>query len=243
MQIVRPALVALMLTATLGACAAPPPGGGPNDPYEAVNRQIHGFNKGVDRVALRPASQAYGVLPRPVRTGVSNFASNASQPGYVLNDVLQGQIEDAGHNAFRFAVNTTLGVLGIFNPAASFGLEARETDFGQTLDVWGTREGAYVALPLLGPSTERDAVGKVVDTVTNPVRALVPPESQAVLRAGTIGDTLNTRHTFGTTIDQILYDSADSYAQTRDIYLQNRRFELGSGDADDYFDPYEDVLE
>lgn len=238
-------LAALALVLVLSACAAGPNTGPYNDPYEVQNRRIHDFNRGVDRALLRPSSNAYGVIPRPVRTGVSNFASNLDQPRVIVNGILQGQIEDAGHNFFRFLFNSILGIGGIFDPATGMGLEKRDTDFGETLHVWGAGEGAYIEIPVYGPSTQRDAVGLVVDTVMNPVRhSGLTNVQQRVVTAADGLSLLGDRHTFSDTIDSILYESADSYAQARTIYLQNRRFELGqqgTGGADDpYFDPYED---
>lgn len=245
MTTVRAALAASTLALTAAGCAAPPPGGGINDPYEGVNRSVHGFNRGVDRAVFRPASNAYGAgVPGPVRQGVSNFAENVSTPSYVLNDILQGRIGDAGHNGFRFALNTTLGLGGLFDPAgSSFGLPARESDFGQTLYVWGVRQGAYLELPLVGPSTEREAVGTVVDIATNPLRLAVPADAQPALAAARVASGLDHRYVLRATIDQILYESADSYAQARSIYLQNRQFELGEGETEAYFNPYDDILE
>ena len=244
MPVSRPVLAALAAALALGACAAPDADRNlVYDPYEAQNRRIHAFNLGVDRAIFRPASTAYGVgVPEPVKQGVGNFASNLSTPSYFLNDVLQGRVEDAGHNFFRFAINSTLGVAGIFDPATSIGLPERESDFGQTLYVWGAPQGAYLELPLLGPSTERDAVGKVVDQMLDPLRRAVPSDARPVVLATRVGAGLGDRYALGGTLDQVLYESADSYAQTREIYLQNRRFELGEEVTEDYFNPYDDIF-
>ena len=240
----RPMLAALAAALALGACAAPDAGRAlVRDPYEAQNRRIHAFNRGVDRAIFRPASTAYGVgVPEPVKQGVGNFASNLSTPSYILNDIFQGRAEDAGHNFFRFAINSTLGVAGIFDPATSIGLPVRESDFGQTLHVWGAPQGAYLELPLLGPSTQRDAVGTAVDYALGPLRRAVPADARPFVVAARVGAGLGDRYALGETVDQVLYESADSYAQTREIYLQNRRFELGEEVAEDYFNPYDDVL-
>ncbi|MBM9593154.1 VacJ family lipoprotein [Rhodobacteraceae bacterium MCCB 386] len=240
-------IAALVLLGGLaGACARVEPAatGTAYDPYEAQNRQVHAFNKGVDRALFRPASTVYGRgLPGPVREGVSNFAANLSAPGDIVNDVLQGEAEDAGSNFFRFLINSTLGVAGVFDPATSIGLPARESDFGQTLAVWGAGEGAYLELPLLGPSTQRDAVGTAVDFALNPMRYALPDELRTPAVAARVGSGLQQRYVLRDTLDQVLYESADSYAQTREIYLQNRRFELGGDEAQDYFNPYDDVFD
>ncbi len=208
------------------------------DPYEATNRNIHGFNKGLDSVVVRPTSTAYGtILPKPVRRGVSNFANYIDTPRFILNDLAQGNIGDAGHNFTRFMLNTVFG-LGVIDFATAAGVESRRTGFGETLYVWGANEGAYIELPVLGPSNERDAVGQVVDFVSNPISSVLDASEDWVPPTANVMDRLGQRYEFGATIDGLLYESADSYAQTRNLYLQNRRFELG-GDDEFAFDPYE----
>jgi phospholipid-binding lipoprotein MlaA len=233
-----------MLAAGLAGCAAPPPPSGINDPNEKVNRSIHSFNVGLDKALIRPASTAYGtILPPPVVTGVSNFANNLDAPGNVVNNLLQGRPLIAAQNTLRFALNTTAGIGGIFDFATAIGLPGVDTDFGETLHVWGVGEGSYVELPGFGPSTERDAVGLVVDLVTNPAGAVLPELSSTVSTAAQIGSKLGDRDRFSNTVDSILYDSADGYAQLRLLYLQKRRYELGQTDAESdatFVDPYED---
>lgn len=225
--------------AFLAACSTPSEPVDVYDPYEATNRRIYERSVAVDRAVLRPVSNAYGEgVPEPVRRSVSNFAQNLDAPGDILNDVLQGQGEDAVHNLFRFVLNTTMGVGGLFDVALSIGLEPRATDFGETLHVWGAPEGAFIMLPVLGASTERDAAGKVVDFVLNPVRAVVPADHRWIGTTASVGRVVDNRYRLRTSIDSVLYDSADGYAQTRIIYLQNRRFQLGAGEQD-YIDPYE----
>lgn len=221
----------LVAAAALAGCAASPRGEVP-DPFEAHNRQVHEFNRGADSGVLSTAGEAYVALPVPVREGVGNVGDLVATPSYFANNLLQGKLDAATENAFRFAINATLGVGGIFDPASSFALDRREADFGQTLHVWGIGPGAYQELPLLGPSTQRDTAGFAVDVATNPLVLL-----------GFVTETLNERGGFAESYDQILYESADSYAQARDIYIQNRDFELGQGGEADYFDPYEDVLQ
>jgi phospholipid-binding lipoprotein MlaA len=237
-----PAGIAAALGAALllSACA-PPRASGINDPYEASNRRTHEFNREVDRAVLRPLSRSFGDgEPGAVSQGISNVGGNLGLPSAVLNKALQGRIEDAVHNTVRFALNTTLGIGGLFDVAGAMGLDERETDFGETLHVWGAGEGAYMELPFVGPTTERDALGIVVDTLTDPLGALPYPEA-GWARAFKFGSKLSDRARFSDTVDSILYDSADSYAQTRLLYLQNRRFELGQ-EADDaeFLDPYAD---
>lgn len=229
--------------AALVACSAGPSDVGFNDPYEATNRQIHGFNKGLDRAVLRPAGQVAAVMPVEITGPVSNFADNVGLPGMVANGVLQGDIGGSATNTMRFLINTTVGIAGLFDPAGAIGLTEESTDFGETLAVWGVEEGAYVELPVFGPSTQRDAVGTIVDLVFDPLQNVgTPPQ----LDYGTVtraADLAITRGTFMDTFDGVLYESADSYAQARLAYLQNRRFELGE-DAPvmDEIDPFSDDL-
>ena len=238
----RAAVTALPLLALMACGPAVLPGASEiNDPSEASNRAMHEVNVAVDRALVRPVALGYGtVVPEPVRHGLSNVSSNLNQPLYVVNDILQLRLDEAFRNTFRFLMNSTFGLGGLLDPASEAGLYAEETDFGETLHVWGVSEGGYVVLPLLGPSTSRDTAGLIVDTVMNPTRlAFNPPESDYV--SGTnLADALNTRYELGDEIDRLYYDSADGYAQARLLYLQNRRYELRGSQPTDYADPYAD---
>ena len=236
-------VLVLAFAGLLGACSVPETPTDIHDPFEQSNRKVHTLNKGLDRVLLRPASQVYGaLLPEEVRTGVDNFTGNLSLPAMVLNKALAGDGEDAIHNLFRFAVNSTIGLGGIFDPAtSSFGLEERYTDFGGTLAAWGVPEGAFLEVPVFGTSTERDATGQLVDAVLNPL-SVFPRRVLLAGNAGTITSRLNSRYRFAVTFDDILYQSADSYAQSRLFYLDNRRFVLSSGGEDTFgTDVYDDL--
>ncbi|MDJ1009121.1 MAG: VacJ family lipoprotein [Paracoccaceae bacterium] len=229
----------------LAACSTPDEPVEIYDPYEADNRQSHEFNRNVDSLALRPAATGYGTLvPVPVRMGVSNFSANLGIPGTIVNDLLQGSFGDAAHNSFRFVLNSTLGLGGLFDVATPGGFEERSADFGQTLAVWGAPEGAYLDVPLFGPRTERALAGNIVDIVLNPVNYVFGPEYAMVIYGAGAATVLDDRYVLGDTLDAILYESADSYALLRSLYLQNRRFELnqsGTAGPDLAFDPYEDL--
>lgn len=238
---VRTVLMASLAMASLAACTAKTGTGQFNDPYQAQNRENHKFNVAFDSNVLKPASQAYGhVLPGPVRQGVSNFANNLSLPSYVLNDLFQARIYDAADNTLRFAFNTIFGIGGIFDPAGAMGLHAKSNDFGHTLYAWGAREGAYLEVPFLGPSTERALAGKVVDAVTNPTRLLVPQSIRNVPYAADAGSLLDYRYRFNDTVDSILHGSSDSYGQERLIYLEQRHYALGIQSNASMTNPYED---
>ncbi len=243
----RPALVLVTALAVSGCVTqeAVTRADGINDPYERQNRNIHGFNKGLDRNLVRPVSQAYGVVPVEIRNTVNNFSENLSMPGVAINSLLQGDLRGSGLATVRFVMNSTLGLGGFFDPATDLNIPQHTTDFGETLTVWGAGEGAYVELPVFGPSTQRDAVGLVVDFFTNPLTLnTIDGDARVIPPTATAASALNDREKFTDTIDTVLYESADSYAQSRSIYLQNRRFELGQDDPNDIdpfaADPYED---
>ncbi|MBE0455106.1 VacJ family lipoprotein [Roseovarius autotrophicus] len=211
------------------------------DPFEAENRRMHDFNRGFDRSLLRPVAHAYAAaVPDDIETVIIRFAENLSLPADVVNNVLQLNMRAAIQDTARFVVNTTVGLGGFFDPASEMGMAAASnTDFGQTLHVWGAKEGAFIELPLLGPSTTRDTYGLFFDLFTNPLSYVIDsPENLAGTAAG-VASGLSRRDRFSETIDQILYESADSYALSRSIFLQNRRFKLGGTGSDTYTDPYD----
>ena len=237
----RPFLAGLACLALLTACGPAPVASGISDPYEEENRGRHGFNRALDQAFLRPAARGYGTaVPVPVQRGINNFADNLDTPRDVVNNILQLRLVKATANSVRFLINSTVGIGGIFDPATAMGLPADETDFGETLHIWGVPEGNYTELPFFGPSTNRDAAGIVVDQVLNPLRWILPTPERFIDTFGDVASGLGTRNRHGELIDSILYESADSYAQARLLYLQNRRFELGGQAQDTYLDPYAD---
>jgi phospholipid-binding lipoprotein MlaA len=237
-----PPLAPILAAVLLAACNPAPPGVEIWDPFEAENRAVHDENRAIDAMILRGGASSYTEgVPEPVRQGVSNFASNMSLPGAVVNNILQGRPDAVVENTFRFLINSTLGLGGIFDPATEIGLAGRPTDFGETLYVWGAPEGAYVELPFLGPSTQRDAFGRVVDLALDPVRYFLPVRARNLTFGARIVARIGDRGRYSAFIDATLYESADSYGQARLMYLQNRRFQLGDESQTEYFDPYEDL--
>lgn len=236
----RAFVLAMVLVAGCGPRPAPT---GINDPLEAQNREIHAFNKAVDSAILKPLSGGKSG-PTPLKTGISNAARNLNAPGEVVNGILQLRPHHALENTLRFALNTTVGLGGLFDPATALGINGKPTDFGETLHVWGVGEGNYVELPFIGPSTERDMVGKIVDTAINPLGHLLPRREANAATAVRLAGKITDRSSYSETVDSILYESEDSYAQARLIYLQNRRYVLGQSGGttadDDFIDPYED---
>src|SRR5690349_9104818 len=164
----------------LGGCAST--GGNPQDPLEPLNRGIYKFNDVADHLIIKPAAEIYrDVVPAVVRTGVSNFFSNINDVIVALNSLLQGKVTQAGLDVSRIVVNTTVGVLGIFDVATDLGLEKHNEDFGQTLGYWGIGSGPYFVLPFLGPSSARDSVGLLADWKTDPKTYVEPPRDSNLL--------------------------------------------------------------
>ena len=228
-----------MAAVVLASCGPAPVVDGISDPHEARNRAVHRLNLGLDRNVLRPVARtANRALPNPVEQGVVNFAANLELPGSVVNNLLQLRLGRAVENTLRFAINSTIGIGGLFDPAAAAQVYGKDTDFGETLHVWGVGEGNYVELPFIGPSTERDALGKLVDFALDPLKLIFPEAGNVPLIAG-VGAKIADRGRYFETVDSILYDSADSYAQARLLYLQHRRFNLGQTPSEQSFeDPY-----
>ncbi|MFC3526953.1 VacJ family lipoprotein [Paracoccus mangrovi] len=233
---------ALCMIAALSACAANP---GADDPLEPMNRQVHAFNRGLDAHVVRPVTRGMSSGESKGESGpagkavaaVGNFGSNLALPGKAVNHLLQGKPAPAVRTTFRFLVNSTLGFAGLLDPAAKdFALPEEDTDFGQTLAVWGVGEGPYLELPLVGPSNLRDATGRIVDLVADPVRPWLGRDTWLVGLGGRLVSKAGERGRFGDSVDSILHESADSYTQTRLIWQQHRRYELGQ--EGDYIDPY-----
>jgi len=228
---------ALAGAALLSGCTPAPPGTEIHDPYEAQNRAVHAENKRLDTAVFGGPGRESGE-PGPFLKGLSNVGSNLRAPRYALNGILQADPEIAVANTFRFLINSTFGLAGLFDPATALGIAERPTDFGATLARWGVPEGAYLELPVLGPSTERDAAGRVADLALDPVYwYLGLPDALGALALQSAGN-IESRRRFAGTYESILYDSADSYAQARLLYLQNRRYDLGQ--EEEVFDPFED---
>lgn len=224
----------------LAGCSIAPPGTDIHDPNEAHNREIHAFNKAFNQQISGSGNGAN--LPPEVTAPVVNFADNVRLPGMVVNGLLQADIEGAVTNTMRFLVNTTIGIAGLFDPADAIGIAEQETDFGETLAVWGAPEGAYIELPLLGPTTERELAGKVVDIFLDPIGAVGTDVQLTYGTGAKLAERVIRRSQLSGAIDDV-YSSADSYSQQRLVFYQNRRFELGT--TDNYVgaevDPYADL--
>ena len=166
-----PLISIMMLVLLLSSCSTT--GSSKNDPLEPMNRAIFQFNEVVDDNIFEPVAKTYKyVTPDPVETGVSNFFSNIGEVSTIANDVFQFKFKQAGYDFLRFSINTTIGVLGIFDVATSVGLKKNNEDFGQTLGYWGIPQGPYLVLPFFGASTFRDAPGLYADMQISPINQL-----------------------------------------------------------------------
>jgi phospholipid-binding lipoprotein MlaA len=223
---------ALVVAIALAGCQTIREGrGGPGqrlDPWEKWNRKVFNFNEDLDRRVLKPVATVYSdVVPQPVRRGVSNFFSNFADAWSAINNMLQGKFELGFEDATRVGANTLFGLFGILDVASEMGLDHHYEDFGQTLGRYGVGAGAYLVLPVLGPSTVRDAAALPVNRLATPPAFFDGTGTQIGL---TVLQIVNTRSSLlGATrvIDDI---SLDKYTFVRDAYLQRRRALLFDGD-------------
>ena len=193
------------------------------DPWEPLNRRVHAFNNLVDRRIATPLAKAYvAVVPRPVRLGVGNFFSNLGQPVSAVNALLQGKPKQAAQAMGRFALNMTLGMGGVLDPATDAHLPNHSEDFGQTLGVWGWKRSRYVELPLFGPRTVRDVVGLVVDAPLAPLSQVHSSTTREFLQGLQLVDIRTQLFA----IDSMRAGATDEYALFRDAWLQRRRYQI-----------------
>ena len=203
--------------------------------FEGVSRVMFKFNHALDKVIFEPVSKGYRSLPVPIRKGTGNAVDNLRSLLTLSNHVLQGDFREAGTTAGRFAINTTVGILGVFDPATKLGLEEQgKEDFGQTLGSWGMNSGCYFVLPILGPTTARDALGLVGNTLLDPVYQIT---HNTEINNGVVGNANYSEHNYyyyrGTgavdfraknieSFDSLEENSIDLYASIKSLYLQNR---------------------
>jgi phospholipid-binding lipoprotein MlaA len=217
-----------LLLAMLSGCATTDMGT-PGDPLERMNRGTHRFNTAVDRAMIRPVAVGYrNHVPAPVRVSVNNFLENLSYPTTIVNSLLQGKVKDTLNDIGRFAVNTTVGLGGLFDPATRFGFARNDEDFGQTLGRWGVPAGPYLVLPFFGPSTLRDGPAIYVDWQTDlRVGDQVDPAVEWTL----IGLSLVNRRAQFLEFDETWERAYDPYAFIRDAWLQRREYRVRDGDV------------
>ena len=205
-----------------------------NECFEKFSRGTLKFNMALDKAIFKPVAKGYRALPVPIRKGSSNFVDNLRSLLTLSNNVLQGDIKGAANTAGRFAVNTTVGILGIFDPASKMGLDKKSReDFGQTLGVWGADTGCYFVLPVLGPTTARDAVGMIGNVFIDPVYQVTHnTETDMVVGNDNLqehnyfyyrgADAVDFRSKNIESIESLQNNSIDFYASVKSLYLQNR---------------------
>ncbi|CAN5484641.1 MlaA family lipoprotein [soil metagenome] len=202
--------------ATLAPAAA-------KDPWRRFNRGSYAFNGFLDRALIRPIARVYmKITPSPVRRGLGRVVDNLREPSTVLNASLQGHPRRAVQAGVRFAINSTVGVLGVFDVASRVGLDRSRADFGQTLGRYGVGTGPYLYLPLVGPLNVRDGLGQVVDALTDPI-SLATGGLGSDFGAGRLGVTaLDYRSSADATLAAVAEEATDPYATIQSAYLQNR---------------------
>ena len=223
----RLARACLFATAVLVPFAAQAADG---DPWEGVNRAIFRFNDTLDTYALKPVAQGYQkITPQFAQDGIHNFFQNIGDVGNLANDVLQAKPHAAGVDTARLIFNTTFGLLGFIDVGTRMGLQRNDEDFGQTLGYWGTPSGPYVILPFFGPSTVRDAFGKVPDSYTT----AYPYMDDVAVRNVMLG--VNVIDTRASLLSAEKLINGDKYSFIRNAYLQNREFKVKDGKVVDDF--------
>lgn len=225
----------------VSGCASVPDNAGsdPADPWEAMNRQTFAFNSAVDMVLIRPIAKGYQfITPKPVREGITRVFQNTMEPSNAVNNVLQGKVEDGILSIFRLMINSTVGVLGIFDVAKQVDIERKPEDFGQTLAVWGVPNGPYLILPIWGPSNVRDTVGLVPEIALDPNTYI----TQDWFRWPWWGAKfINTRERLLPFTD-MLENTVDPYIAMRNAYLQRRQSEVQDGDDPSVLEPSKPLL-
>jgi phospholipid-binding lipoprotein MlaA len=219
-------MLAIGAAAALAGCATTGAPANPRDPWEPMNRHVMQFNEGVDAVLLKPVATLYREkVPPLVRTGVSNFFGNLSDVWSAANSLVQLKLQNAAENFMRVNVNTVFGVFGLIDVASELNIERHREDFGQTLGRYGVPAGPFIMLPLLGPSTLRDALALGVDRRLDGVQYMDPRYRNAADVLNVIDKRANLLR-----VTAVLEDAAlDKYSFVRDAHLQKRRAEVDAG--------------
>ncbi len=217
-------LFALLLTgcATTGAST-------PGDPFERMNRGTHRFNDSIDRAVLKPVATGYrNHMPQLIQTGVDNVLEHLAFPTTIVNDLLQLKIKDTLIDLGRFAVNSTIGIGGLMDPASHFGIPRNDEDFGQTLGRWGVPSGPYLVVPFFGPSSVRDAPAIYADAQTD---LRVTLDLDSTTEWGLAGLSFINRRAELLPFDPSFDAAYDRYAFIRDAWLQRREYQVKDGDV------------
>lgn len=233
----KTALLLLSVLAT-GCASIPPEQRVEVDPWEPLNRSLFEINRTVDNATTKPLAKGYrAIMPGPARKGVTNFFHNLTTPLSAANNFLQGKPEQGLSEIGRFLFNSTVGIGGLFDVATAGGIADHREDLGQTAAVWGVPDGPYVMLPMLGPSTLRDALLLPLTMSADP---LMNYDNTSIRDKLTVLRIIDLRYRLLVT-DKFLEDSKDPYVTTRESYLQNREYEIYDGappEEDDFFDEF-----
>jgi len=215
------------------------------DPLEPVNRVVFSFNNIFDRLILRPIAVVYkGLMPEFIRNRVTYSLNNLSMPITAVNNILQGELRKAGVSTSRFLINSTVGVLGFFDPASSMGLESKSEDFGQTLTVWGVPSGPYLVLPFIGPSNPRDFTGLLSTSLLDPMYQVGGGSTSSSLRSYRMGTgAVDFRSQNIEVFDDLLNNSIDHYAAVRSFYSQSRESQAADNMEKDSLDSENEIFD
>lgn len=228
LKLLKSLLLTLTFAATTAGCASVNGPSPEHDPFESYNRAMFAFNNTIDENILKPVAAAYrDYVPEPIQSGISNFFSNLGDILVIINDLLQGKFAQARDDFFRFFVNTTFGVFGLFDVATYMDLPKHNEDFGQTLGVWGVSDGPYLVLPFLGASSLRDTAGLLVDAQADPVYNISDQQTRYATIALKAVDTRAELLGASKVLDKAAFDR---YAFMRDAYLQRRKYLVHDGE-------------
>lgn len=228
----------------LSGCATPPPASDPdalaeyretNDPLEPANRVVYAVNNGIDTVLLRPLAVAYrAVLPDTVRSHTHNVLANLGTPVQLFNDMLEARPRRAGDSFMRLIINSTVGIAGVFDVASGWGYPDHDSDGGITLALWGLPNGPYLFLPILGPSSPREATAFGVDYALNPFSWIGHGTTDKAIGYANIGiSALDARSAVLDDLDKITSQALDPYATIRSLYRQRRVSQIQDTRDDD----------
>jgi len=227
----RPSLIAVLVLLLNIACFIPASQALEADPYENFNRKVFAFNEFLDRWLLKPVAKGYRwVTPEPVDDAVTRLFSNLGEIRNFLNAGLQGDGSQMAVSGGRFLLNSTVGIVGIFDVASERGLTARQEDFGQTLAVWGVKDGPYIMLPIFGGRTLRDSAAIIPDIYSSPVTYIDDDTTRISLQ---LLDVIDARADL---IEAETLITGDRYTFLRDVYLQKRASDIANGELTDDFD-------
>lgn len=197
------------------------------DPWEGFNRAMFSFNEGLDRAVVKPVTQGYRfIMPDFAEQGVHNFFENIGDVKTFFNNVLQGKPKEASEDLGRVVVNTTIGIGGLFDVASAFGIPKHDEDFGQTLGAWGVESGPYLVLPLFGPSSLRDGVGRIPDMMVDPIQQVSDDDTGLGLQVLRVIDKRSQL------LEAEGVISGDRYTFIRDAYLQRREYQVNDGQVE-----------